>query len=1247
MSFTQHCRIMMSWLGSVFLLAWSSASQADELALADQPLFLGTQIDPNVFFMMDDSGSMDWEILTKAYHYYTDYWSSSGTVGEVTSGYFLGYSDSGDCTGRRNNAYIFDSDEDSNDDNVYDSCTYSSVEEHTEAYTRDWRVYSAGLNVMYYNPAVTYSPWIGFSNANFSNAYSNPKSGTNGYNDFRDLEGFIYEDWQDTHGATIDGQNEIEGPDVATLGPNDHPDLWDGHTQYIVYDTYVQVNEYTTADDIASINVDCDYNDATDNPPYEDCYGTTVNSYTIAPSGADETEDPYGRTLTQIKQNVANWYQYHRRRSFVSKGAVDLVINANDDFRFGYSQINDYGDVFVEVPSAVLDDYDAHNASLLDEMFGYNWQSNGTPLRRGLERVGRYYDDSLSGFDDPIISACQQNYAVLFTDGEYNGSSPYLSAIGDEDDDDEYDTLADVAKYFYDKDLSPLDNDVPTSPLDSADWQHMVSFTVAFGLTGNLVDTDDDGWPNPALEEDDDWHEGSSVDTLQDKVDDLWHAAYNSKGFFIAAQSPEEVASAIAEALLEIADRVGSAASVATNTGSLNAGSKLFQARFDSSDWKGQLLAFQINSDGTIQGTEAWEAGEQLDAQNWNTGREIITWNPYIDDPAGGDVEGKGIPFRFPSDYTSPSATTDLSSEQLELLMNMAPYNFNTGDSDEIDDNQTYGEDLLNYLRGDDTHELSGQGFRLRNTVLGDIVNSDPRFVDVPNFRYPNGLEAKPYNDFVTDNAARQGVVYVGANDGMLHAFNDDTGEEMLAYVPAAVYENLSELSSIDYEHRYYVDGGPNIIDVYLPSTVDPDDGTAGVWKTVVAGGLGGGGQAIYALDGTDPTTFDESNADDLVLWEIDDADHPDLGYTYGKVQMAKFNDGRWYAVFGNGYNNSESDGNASNTGHAVLFIVDIETAEIQTIDTEAGTPGSPNGLATPLLVDADSDYDVDYVYAGDLLGNMWKFDVTSANDNLWDVAWTSGGPQPLFTTKANQPITSQPQATFHPDNLQGFMIYFGTGKYLEETDNIGSGQATQAFYGIWDKNTNTVPSIDPDSDLLQQSITNQYERMFDTNDDGVDDTPYLLRDVSDNLINWGNHDGFRLDLIPEKIEGAANVDNFGERQVSNAIVRNGRIIFTTLIPSTVECEFGGTSYVMEIDFRDGSALEFPAFDLTKDGEYDMDDTLASGRASDVGIMPTVSILADGAQDVAFGSGASGDIDVIEISVGDQSFGRQSWQQLE
>ncbi|MEX0962626.1 MAG: PilC/PilY family type IV pilus protein [Pseudohongiellaceae bacterium] len=1244
MSSKLQIRFFLSWIFSVYMLSASTTSNAAEMALSQSPLFLGTQIDPNIFFMLDDSGSMDWETLTGPYQYYTNYWADSG-VSVVRDGVFLGFASSGDCSGRDPYEYIFNYS--TNDDNVYSfRC---ELEGSPEVAVRDWRIRNSSLNIMYYNPAATYRPWIGFSDADFFSARSNPQPGSDGYNETNNLSGFTYDDWIDNLGYDNDDggpTGNAQGPNSVVDGANGIVDLWDSHITYTVNATDIDVESLMTSFAGVDGSPSCDINDAYDTPQYEDCFGTVRNTDNLTGS----EEDPYGRTVAEAQQNIANWYQYHRRRSFVMKAAVARVMNVNTSFRFGLSLINDYDVLFKEVPAenVISDDYPAHNTAIIEAMYDYEWRALGTPLRRGLERVGRYYSDYYnSDYDNPIISACQQNYAVLFTDGYWSGSAPYTSAIGDEDGDGASDTVADVAHYFYNTDLSPLPNDVPTSPADPNEEQHMVSFTVAFGVQGFLVDTDDDGWPNPELEEDGAWNDGN-VNTDPEKIDDLWHAAFNSKATFVSAQTTEGVATAIAQALLEIGDRVGSAASVATNTGSLNAGSHLFQARFDSADWKGQLLAFQINLDGSIASSPDWEAGSKVNAQDYNTGREIITFNPEADVIPGGDPEGQGIAFRFPANYTAADPLLEFSADEITAIMSDAPHSLATGDVTEIANNQAYGTALVNYLRGQRTNEGAGQDFRIRGSVLGDIVNSDPKFVAEPTGRYRDDLEVKSYNDFISDNADRDGVVYVGANDGMLHGFHEDTGNEVIAYVPTSAYDGLWELSSEDYEHRYFVDGGPNIIDAFLDDMDDPDSGVDGLWRTVLASGVGGGGQLVFALDVTDPTIYDEANAASIVLWEFDDEDDADLGYTYGRPQIAKMADGNWAAVFGNGYNNTEADGNASSTGHAVLYIVDIETGDLlKKIDTMAGDVATPNGLATPLLIDENADSVVDYIYAGDLLGNMWKFDVSNPLPSAWASDYSSAGtPDPLFTTQADQPITSQPQASFHPDNFPGFMIFFGTGQYLEINDNDPIGETTQSFYGIWDKNEASLIAFDS-SDLLTQTITNQYQESFDTDNDGIDDEEYTLRDVSDNEISWATHSGWKLDLMPTNVNGSANVSNFGERQVSNAIVRNGRVIFTTLVPSSVECEFGGTSFLMELDFRSGGALEFPAFDLNGDGEFDGDDGDASGRASDVGIMPTVSILSDGAQDVAFGSGASGDIDVIQLSVGNESYGRQSWRQLE
>ena len=1233
MSVKQTFKIIGLWLLSVGGISYTTGVYAAPLQLSNAPLFLGVSVDPNVFFMVDDSGSMDWEILVGPHEYYTNYWSNSG-VGRNTDGLWLTFASVGSCTGRRSYTFYFD-----NSDNAYNSCTYPETENQPEAEVRDWRIRSSDFNLLFYDPEQDYVPWPGMPDASFVTARSDPQPGSDGYNVLRDLTDFKYDVLIDDHGFT---GSRPAGPTSSTDGPNGMVDLFDSRVEFTVGAAQITRRALTTATaaGMDALNTTCSLGDAQDAVPYEDCFGTTASTTTISGAGVDE----YGRTLAETKQNVANWYQYSRRRSFVTKGAIASVISASPGFRFGLSVINQYATLFAEVPSSATVEYSSHNSDLLDDLYSYDWPAMGTPLRRGLERVGRYFDNTLSG-DDPIISACQQNFSVLFTDGYWNGSNP-ASAIGDSDGDGENRTLADVAHYYYDTDLSPLDNQVPTSPLDGNNRQHMVTFTVAFGVTGLLVDTDNDGWPNPALGISDDW--GDPEDSDPEKIDDMWHAAYNSKGIFVAAQSPQEVVDSIQDALADIADRVGSSASVATNSGTLNAGSFLFQARFDSADWSGQLLAFGINADGSVDPVPDWDAGDVLDGQNYNTGREILTYNPTADVVPGGDPEGQGVPFRWPSDYTNPNALTDLSDEQITNLLDDASYAADTVALAEIASNQAYGNALVNYLRGQRNNEGVGYAFRTRNSVLGDIVNSDPRYVGVPSFRYPESVAPKSYAAFKSAYSARAPMVYVGANDGMLHGFAESNGREQLAYMPHAVFENISLLSLPSYTHRYYVDSGPTIVDAYLATMDDPSSATDGLWRTVLTAGLGGGGQSVFALDVTNPATFDESNAASIVLWEFDDSDDADLGYTYGKPQIAKMANGRWAAVFGNGYNNSDADGNASVTGHGVLFVVDLEDGSVMAkLDTEVGSVGTPNGLATPTLVDSDGDLVVDIIYAGDLQGNMWKFDVTNIDPGEWESDYDTGGtPLPLFTTEANQAITTQPQVAYHPDGLGGFMLYFGTGKYIEINDNSAVAQSDQAFYGIWDKDLPGLTVFDS-SDLVEQTIDNQYEDGFDTNDDAVDDAFYILREMSDNDLNFATSMGWKINLLPQEIEEVPNSDNFGERQVSNAVVRDGRVIFTTLLPSQEPCDFGGSSFVMQVDYRDGGALGFPAFDLNGDNIFDETDTNASGRMSDVGIVPTLSILSDSDRDVAFGSGSSGDVDVIGLNTGTASTGRQSWRQLD
>ena len=333
-------------------------------------------------------------------------------------------------------------------------------------------------------------------------------------------------------------------------------------------------------------------------------------------------------------------------------------------------------------------------------------------------------------------------------------------------------------------------------------------------------------------------------------------------------------------------------------------------------------------------------------------------------------------------------------------------------------------------------------------------------------------------------------MVYVGANDGMLHGFDGLTGAEKLAYVPSPVYANLSKLTATPYSHRYFVDGTPTIGDAYF----------SGAWHSVLVGGLRAGGQGIYALNVTDPTQFAETNASSLVMWEFTDANDADLGYTFSRPNVVKMADGSWAAVFGNGYNNTEADGHASTTGAAVLYIVNVQTgALIKKISTGVGSSqdptgaSRPNGLATVTPVDVNQDGITDYIYGGDLFGNLWKFDVTATSSGSWDVAFHSGGAaSPLFKACGGntcnsgnaQAITTRVTVGYGPNRI-GYMVYFGTGKYLEATDV--NDLSTQTLYGIWDKNDGTT-TVSGRSTLLQQTIL--YEGSYTLQDGSSSSQP-------------------------------------------------------------------------------------------------------------------------------------------------------------
>ena len=471
-------------------------------------------------------------------------------------------------------------------------------------------------------------------------------------------------------------------------------------------------------------------------------------------------------------------------------------------------------------------------------------------------------------------------------------------------------------------------------------------------------------------------------------------------------------------------------------------------------------------------------------------------------------------------------------------------------------------------------------GFRSRSSALGDIMYSGVVYAQKEDFGYGGeNIVVKgggTYSDYVNNTKTnRKPVVYVGANDGMLHAFNaevctslvncpdsthPDAGKELFAYIPAGIHSNLNRLSDPLYgkTHKYFVDATPTIGDAYIN----------GSWKTYLVGGLRAGGKSIYALDISNPDNFSASN----VKWEFSVSPllidpRYDLGLTFGQPQIGAISDTQWAVIFGNGYNSASEK--------AFLYIVDLSDGKL--IAKIATNDQTSNGLSTPFLLDKDGDGIVDIIYAGDLQGNLWRFEKNLAG------TWVLGnsGAQ-LFqaivpNTSIAQAITTQPDAQVIDGKI---MVFFGTGRYLEASD-LTNGD-TQSFYIIWDNSENTPGTVKRTALLGQTVISSTVT---------VGDSPYTLRTVTKNTTNDPFNRGCYLDLPTPKSGQPA------ERVVSSPLVKffkssdlEGRVIFTTATPPSDPCERSGKSWLMELSTSCGRLGGTSPFDLDQNQKFDGND---------------------------------------------------------
>jgi type IV pilus assembly protein PilY1 len=448
-------------------------------------------------------------------------------------------------------------------------------------------------------------------------------------------------------------------------------------------------------------------------------------------------------------------------------------------------------------------------------------------------------------------------------------------------------------------------------------------------------------------------------------------------------------------------------------------------------------------------------------------------------------------------------------------------------------------------------------------------------------------------------------VIYVGANDGMLHGFDAETGKEVVAYIPHGIASveadaGMHYLLDKNYEHRYYVDGSPVAADAKIN----------GVWKTVLLSGLGAGGESVFALDITDPTQLTEANAANTVLWEFT-AD--DMGFTFAQPKVAKMNDGTWVAIIGNGYNNTAD-------GQSKIFILNLATgALIKKFETGVGSSGaSPcadcNGMSTATTFDVDGNGTADYIYAGDVQGNVWAINVTSDKQSEWVfdsevtygddgqiISYSGGLTEPLFTTDGNAPITTELAAAPLYRQIQennhypGILVMFGTGQFLAHGDHRSA--RTEKFYSVLHSHGQYGLSTATPGDFVQREITSTTI----TVDGESEGARKIEADPGEEYIAYDK------DPTERQYGWYVDLPASGERVIHPPKVVGDYVLFNTFYPhSSNVCSAGASGYLMAANYRNGLAPD-EILDFNRDGVIDEGDKGYAGIEIDdapAGITP-------------------------------------------
>ena len=949
-------------------------------------------------------------------------------------------------------------------------------------------------------------------------------------------------------------------------------------------------------------------------------------------SRSDCAADPC--TLNEELINYSNWNTWHSTRLLAAKtGLTGAFLRQSNNFRLTFGSIYD-----TSLP--VIKDFGA--VSTVSPIV-YNWidgltTGKGTPLRNVMNKVvGPYFMSSAnsgpwgSSPSSPPVGEqktdhlyCRRAYAILITDGWWNDADPTPPAVGDVDSTtsstytyatdnaktytykpgDTSDprsigksdnitgtagtstSLADIAMKYW---LTDLRSDLPNkvgngNPSDPPFWQNLTTYTVGFGAPGTMTDA------QIALAKKGELNWASPVANTPSTVDDLRHAAWNGGGEYLNVTDANGFSRDLGNLIGSIASQQLSQAGVAASAVSLIAGTKKIIPTFAYGTWWGNVEMVSLDNTGATTGS-VWKV-------------------------IGTDRNGK------PNGITTlPAPDARNIHVWVNASQNAVPFTYSNianiannlrGSNTNLQLSTSVNTDQINYLRGNQSKEGGSAGLRLRPAVLGDIVNSAPVFIkNNTDPVYQNLPSSTPgylsYSAYMATKAARtEGIVVVGANDGMVHAFAEGTatttgGREIFAYIPRSVLGKLEGLTQPTYAHQYLVDGPMIETDAYV-AVPDPSTGNVSTaWTNIVVGTTGAGAKSVFAINVTAPLTLSGKS----VLWEINaDSAFPvmgsntstsfaNLGYVLSAPLSGVTVSGDWVTIFGNGY--------ASANGRASLFIVKTSTGElIQEIATDTNFP---NGLGGVRLV-LNANQQIIGAYAGDLLGRVWKFDLSSTTSAGWRLGnggralfkALGGDPQniPIPITAAPSVIQRSDQSNYNPS----YLVTVGTGKLFETTDTSVPNTG-QVVYGLWDKlafGSDLSNSI-LETDLVNLSLTDVTQSVSSatgkTLNNGGITSIYGVQFTDNNVksMDWSSKRGWKLPLNTmtgmrvvypiQMLNDIAKIDTVApQTNFDTCVASNSTAISIYIDPLHANCYSAGT------------------FDINADGTINAQDKVACAYSS-------------------------------------------------